>query len=383
MKRELQDLLWSEIAILTFEINAALRNFSENVQEYDDSIPELLRAVQIHEFPLIVIFPKDGSAGKLILHMIKHASFAELGDKHGLSMNGKLRGSLTRVIVKVARWYEFTIGELKPVHESMNSSVEKRVPSASIGVAPGSTGPELIYEASRLKTLISNKSFHSTLTKHILDLYDRVKERDAGYQRLQVNLEESAESVRMLEEGICFAQRNLEACERRVSAQKGQRNKANTRFESTIEALNLEAGYTNSALRKNFGYAQMKFTKGHIRLEKEKMSLSAQKTVVARSGIKLAVFEQLSSSIAKLNRLNSIESMRRILCVVLPLVIPVDEMRKGTIISKASIAEILGFNEKSIIGKHVFERSQTLHTSMKNNLNEVQIFEDAVLPVKR
>jgi hypothetical protein len=187
----------------------------------------------------------------------------------------------------------------------------------------------------------------------------------------------------MLEEGVCFAQRNLEACERRVSAQKGQRNKANNRFESTIEALNLEAGYTNSALRKNFGYAQMKFTKGHIRLEKEKMSLSAQKTVVASSGIKLAVFEQLRSSIAKLNRLNSIESMRRILCVVLPLVIPVDEMRKGTITSKASIAEILGFNEKSIIGKHVFERSQALHTSMQNNLNEVQIFQDAVLPVKR
>jgi hypothetical protein len=193
MKRELQDLLWNEIAILTFEINAALRNFSENVQEYDLSIPELLRAVQIHEFPLIVIFPEDGSAGKLILYMIKHARFTELGDKHGLSMNGKLRGSLTRVIVNVARWYEFTIGEVKPVRESMNSSVEMTVPSASIGVA----GPELIYEAARHKTLISNKSFISTLIKHILDLYDRVKERDAGYQRLQDDLEESAESVRI------------------------------------------------------------------------------------------------------------------------------------------------------------------------------------------
>ena len=93
MKRELRDLLWGEIALLTFEINATLRNFRENVQEYDDSVPEIVSAVQIHEFPLIVIFPKDGNAGKLILHMIKHASFAELGAKHGLTMNGKLRGS--------------------------------------------------------------------------------------------------------------------------------------------------------------------------------------------------------------------------------------------------------------------------------------------------
>jgi hypothetical protein len=122
MKRELQDLLWSEIALLTYEINAALRNFSDNVQEYDDSVPEILRAVQIHEFPLIFIFPKDGSAGKLVLHMIKHVSFAELGAKHGLTMNGKMRGSLTRVVTRVvfnvARWYEFTIGELKPVHRN-------------------------------------------------------------------------------------------------------------------------------------------------------------------------------------------------------------------------------------------------------------------------
>jgi hypothetical protein len=89
--------------------------------------------------------------------MIMHASFAKLGAKHGLTMNGKLKGSLTRVVVNVAR----TIGELKPVHESFNSSAEKRVLSARIGDAGGSAPPELIYEATRLKTLISNKSFHS------------------------------------------------------------------------------------------------------------------------------------------------------------------------------------------------------------------------------
>jgi hypothetical protein len=127
----------------------------------------------------------------------------------------------------------------------------------------------------------------------------------------------------------------------------------------------------------------MAMHKGHIRFEKQKFLLSEEKTIAASSGVKLAVFEQLRSSITKFNRLSSIESMRRIMCVVLPLVIPIDELRKGTIISKASIAELLGFNEKSVIGKHVFERSQSLHTSVRNNLNEVNIFEDAVLPVRR
>ena len=69
-----------------------------------------------------------------------------------------------------------------------------------------------------------------------------------------MDLEDSRESIRLLEEGIHFAQKNLEACERRVSAQKGQRNKANSRFATTIEALNLEASYilgTKSWLPKN------------------------------------------------------------------------------------------------------------------------------------
>jgi hypothetical protein len=186
-----------------------------------------------------------------------------------------------------------------------------------------------------------------------------------------------------LEEGISFAQKSLEGCERRVLTQKGQRNKGTNRFATTIEALYLEAGSTSAALRKNFGYAQMKVTKVQNRLEKEKVLLSAEQSIVESSGIKLAVFEQLRSSITKLNQLNLVESIRRIMCVVLPLVIPIEEMKKGRIISKASIANLLGFNEKSIIGKHVFESCQTLHTSIRNNLNSAKIFEDAALPVRR
>ena len=64
MKRELWELLWSEVAQITFDINKALRSFCANVQEYDTSVPEILRAVQFHEFPIMVIFPKDGSTGK-------------------------------------------------------------------------------------------------------------------------------------------------------------------------------------------------------------------------------------------------------------------------------------------------------------------------------
>ena len=383
MKRELWDLLWGEVAQLTFDINKTLRNFCNNVQEYDASVPEIMRAVRFHEFPLLVIFPKEGSTGKLILHMIKHLSFIELGKNHGLTMNGKSRGLLSRLVVDVECWHGFTCEELKPVYESMNSSVEKRAQTPNIEKDVESTTPEVTYDSKRLKILISNKSFQSTMIQHILDLYERVSKRDADNKNLQIELEEMNESVRLLEEGICFAQRNLEACERRVSAQKGQRNKANNRFASTIEALNLEAISSRAILRKDCGYAKMKLTKGLNRLEKEELLLSEQKVVVSSSALKLAVFEQLRMSVTKLNRFNSTESMRRILCVVLPLVIPPEGMRKITAASKASVAELLGFNEKSVLGKHVFEKNQTLHTALQSYTNEIKIYEDAVLPVIR
>lgn len=102
---------------------------------------------------------------------------------------------------------------------------------------------------------------------------------------------------------------------------------------------------------------------------------------MSSSSVKLAIFKLLRRSVTKLNRLNSTEPIRRILCVVLPLVFRTEEIRKTLVSSKAPIAELLGFNEKSILGKHVFEKSQGLHTAMQSNAKELNNFEDAVLPV--
>lgn len=42
--------------------------------------------------------------------------------------------------------------------------------------------------------------------------------------------------------------------------------------------------------------------------------------------------------------------MRKVLCTILPLVIPKEEIRKTNSISKSGIAMALGFNDKSLIG---------------------------------
>ena len=47
---------------------------------------------------------------------------------------------------------------------------------------------------------------------------------------------------------------------------------------------------------------------------------------------------------------------------------------------KSGIAMALGFNEKNLIGKHVFERSLELHTALNDGTNAVQYIENAVVP---
>ena len=383
MKRELKDLLWNEVAFITFEINSTLRKFIENAQEYNESVSELIRSVTIHEFPIIVIFPKDCVAGQLVLHLIRSLSFEELGKHHGISMNGKPRASLTRLVVDVQRWHEFTVEDIRPVHGSYNTYKAKGARCPKVDELANSSVVEVKYEINRLKIMISNKAFQATILQHVIDLYKRVEERENINKNLKSEVNDSQETIRLLEEGICLAQRNLEASERRVSAQKCQRSKASNRFNSTIDALNLESSSINKNLKKNYGYAKMKLTKETNRLQKEKEQILEQKNTYIKSTIKLAIFQQLRVSITKLNEFNSQESMRKILCTILPLVIPDDQARKQNSISKSGIAMALGFNEKNLIGKHVFERSLELHTALNDGTNAVQYIENAVVPLTR
>jgi hypothetical protein len=383
MKRELKDLLWSEVAFLTFEINSTLRKFTENAQEYDESVSELLRSVTVHEFPAIVIFPKDCAAGKLVLHLIRSLPFEELGRRHGISMNGKARASLTRLVVDIKLWHEFTVEDIRPVHEAYTAHKAKGGGCPKVNELADLIVTEVIYDVKRLKLMMSNKSLQPTILQHVIDLYRRVEKREKLNEHLKSDLDDSKETIRLLEEGICFAQRNLEASERRVSAQKCQRSKASNRFNSTIDALNLESSSISTRLKKNYGYARMKLTKGTNRLKKEKLQISEQKNTYLNSTIKLAIFEQLRISITKLNEFNSIESIRIVLCTILPLVIPEDQVRKQNSISKSGIAMALGFNEKSLIGKHVFEKSLELHSALNGGTNTVQYIENAVVPITR
>ena len=66
------------------------------------------------------------------------------------------------------------------------SSAEERVTSACIGEGPGSSGPELVLEVNKLKMSIGNKKCHTSIIESILDMCERLRERDERYQEHSV-----------------------------------------------------------------------------------------------------------------------------------------------------------------------------------------------------
>jgi hypothetical protein len=74
--------------------------------------------------------------------------------------------------------------ELKHVHDSFILSREKRFPTRQPDDFTATATPEILYEATRLKLLICNKSYQSKLIEHILELCNRLKTREASYESL-------------------------------------------------------------------------------------------------------------------------------------------------------------------------------------------------------
>ena len=66
--------------------------------------------------------------------------------------------------------------------------------------------------------------------------------------------------------------------------------------------------------------------------------------------------------------------MRKILCAILALVIPDDQVRKQNSISYSGIAIAIP------IEKHVFEKGLELHTALNGGTNAVEYIENAVVP---
>ena len=109
------------------------------------------------------------------------------------------------------------------------------------------------------------------------------------------------------------------------------------------------------------------------------------KTSSSKISLPLLIFDCLKESVSLLNVYNNNKSLRSILSILIPLIIPSSSQRMEQNHSNHSIGNLLGFNEKSKIAKHYFERSEKINR-LKLNKREivtVQMIEDVLIPLER
>ena len=123
---------------------------------------------------------------------------------------------------------------------------------------------------------------------------------------------------------------------------------------------------STSQIAKHRGYNKIKNTvdtKNSNKLQKEMKIIKKNEMESATSKISLPllIFDSLKESIALLNVHNDNKKLRSTLSILIPLIIPSTSKRTEQNHSNHSIGNLLGFNEKSRIAKHYFERSNEVH----------------------
>jgi hypothetical protein len=142
-----------------------------------------------------------------------------------------------------------------------------------------------------------------------------------------------------------------------------------------------------SKLSKERGYNKMIATKNSNTLER-KMNIMKENNIEntkSKISLPLLIFDCPKESVALLNIHKSCKSLRSTLSTIIPLKIPSSTKRTEQSHSNHSIGNLLGFNEKSRIAKHYFERSDVIHKLKlisKENLT-VEMVEDILLPLER
>jgi hypothetical protein len=84
-----------------------------------------------------------------------------------------------------------------------------------------------------------------------------------------------------------------------------------------------------------------------------------------------------------INAFNKNESIRKVLCSVLSLLIPPSKVCEEKDITKIFITDILNVNKRSLLVKHCFQKSDDLESKRNENNNHTTLLmiEDAVASI--
>ena len=386
-KRKHCTSLTIDIGDITFVINRSIR---QCIFDYERSlIPENGSSAKslLAEFSLMEIFPNDDVlTSSFLLFLASSQIYSNLANDHGISINGRCRGQATRLMINVWEWKLFTTKDLqdayshflaKRVQKDQNNTFEKEPKIKEVKQ----------LEVNVLKRLLGQKGSKDGLLLHITEIYGKLLEANERIKGLETDQKELCETIDSLKSAVLREQRKSTNAKRSISAQKGMITKRLNALDLEISNRDTEWNVSVSKIVKQNGYNKMVATKNSNMLEREKNKIKMNniKTSSSKISLPLLIFDCLKESVSLLNVYNNNKSLRSILSILIPLIIPSSSQRMEQNHSNHSIGNLLGFNEKSKIAKHYFERSEKINR-LKLNKREivtVQMIEDVLIPLER
>ena len=386
-KRKHGKSLTIDIGDVAFVINRSIRqcifDFETSVCSENRSTAKSLLA----EFSLMEIFPNDDMVtSSFLLFLASNQTYSNIANDHGITINGRCRGQATRIMINVREWKLFTVKNLQEAYVTFlakrarkddNDNVAKEVKIREFKQ----------LDINVLKRLLGQKGNKDGLLLHITETYEKLREADEQIKVMETDQKELCETIDSLKITIRREQRKLENTKRSISAQKGVITKRLNALD--LETSNRDTEWNNSVskITKQQGYNKMIATKNMNMLEREKnkMKNNVLRTQTSKISLPLLIFDCLKESVTLLNKFKNNKKLRAMLSTFIPLIIPDSSERKEQSHSNHSIGNLLGFNEKSSIAKHYFERSNEIHKLKQISRGEltVKMIEDVLLPLER
>ena len=169
------------------------------------------------------------------------------------------------------------------------------------------------------------------------------------------------ETIKCLEATIKRLQRDAEGEKRRISANKGQLTRRLNALALETANRNDEWRRSESQLVRSMGYNKMISTKNATTLKREMEKLKDNNLIQHQKiSLPLVMFDNIKENIQFLNKCNSYESIKVILCAILTVLIPSTEKTMKENYSNNAICNLLGLNNKSLPMKHVFAQCESM-----------------------
>jgi hypothetical protein len=178
-----------------------------------------------------------------------------------------------------------------------------------------------------------------------------------------------------------------------------ERNKSKLRHDMDLAELSEESKakaekllLESKSLKKNLGVLKMTLTKrsNSTRDKDEAIELEAEERSQyerdeTTKNLKLILFNHMSSNLMIINKYNQHESMRKLMCSILPLMLPPASLLIKENISKADIVKLLATNGRSKLIEHCFNKADILESNKESNNKSptLLMIEDAIKPIDR